>query len=281
MLQKAFDQFIREKRFLTNVSPKTIKYYGFVFNIWKNYINEFPDKLNVKEFVIKVQESGVSPFTANSYIRGINSFLTWAYENELTDTHLKIKKIKEPDKILKLFSEKQLKAMLSYKGKTFAQKRLSAMMFLAIDTGCRIDELLTLRTDCVDFDNLLIKVVGKGNKERILPISIECRKVLFKFLTHDDTYAFPSDEGGKLDYSTALKQFKKVCKQLGITGVRCSWHTIRHSFASSYVRDGGNVLYLQTLLGHTDLQTTKIYVKATTDDLSLMHKRTSLVSRLK
>lgn len=253
-----------------------------MFHIWNKHIGEFPDKINIKEFVIKIQESGVTPHTTNSYIRGINAFLMWLHENEHTPELLRIKKIKEPEKVLKLFSEAQLKAFLSYKPKTFAKHRLYALTCLLIDTGARIEEVLGLTRADLDFENLFMTVKGKGNKERIIPISIECRKELYKFLKkHDNDLLFPARGSEKWIYRTALQQFKEWCAELGIDDVRTSFHTIRHTFASAYVRDGGNILYLQKQLGHADLSVTKIYVKAQPEDLKLMHKKTSLVTRLK
>lgn len=280
-MEKLISAYLREKRFLTNASPRTIKYLQGTLNIWQKRIGALPDKHNIKEFVIGLQESRLSPYTINSYCRGINSFLTWLFENEHTSEQLRIKLIKEPQKTLRLFDDKQLKALLSYRGKTFADKRLYAMVVLAIDTGARIDEMLSLEREAVDFDNLLVRLHGKGDKERIVPISPECRKVIFKFLSsHESLLAFPSRDDAKLSYRVSLDQFKALCAQLGITGVRTSWHTLRHTFASAYVRDGGNVIYLQRLLGHCDLSVTKIYVRAQSEDLSLMHKRTSLLKRL-
>ncbi len=98
-MQKYYDQFIKEKRFLDNLSKRTLKYYGWVFNRWTDYVGTMPDKQNIKEFVIKIQESGVTVYTANSYIRGINSFLSWLAENDHCEP-LKIKKLKEPEKVL-------------------------------------------------------------------------------------------------------------------------------------------------------------------------------------
>jgi integrase/recombinase XerD len=281
-MEKLFQDFLKEKRFLQNLSARTLRYYEWIFNRWQDYVGEFPNKQNIKEFIIKVQESGVSVFTANSYIRGMNAFFTWLHENDRTPEKLRIKKLKEPQRVLKLFSELQLRAFLTYRPKTFAQHRLHALTCVLIDTGCRIDELLSLKRESVDFDNLVILVKGKGDKERIVPISIECRKVLFRyFKMHSYELAFPIRGGDKWTYRTALEQFKDWCEELGITGVRCSFHTIRHTFASAYLRDGGNLIYLQRLLGHADLQSTQIYVNTQPSDLKLMHKKTSLVTKLR
>lgn len=96
-----------------------------------------PTKQNTKEWVMKLSESALSPVTINSYIRGFNTFLTWLYENEHTD-NIRIKKIKEGKRAVKTYTEAELKKMLAYKPKTFAQHRLYAMICLAIDTGAEL-----------------------------------------------------------------------------------------------------------------------------------------------
>lgn len=74
MLDKLFKGFLREKQYLQNVSVNTVKYLGWVFNRWQALIGEFPNKQNTKEFVIELNESNLSRFTINSYIRGTNTF---------------------------------------------------------------------------------------------------------------------------------------------------------------------------------------------------------------
>jgi len=84
-----------------------------------------------------------------------------------------MKLMKEPEKRLKVFSDAQLKAILRYRPKRFYEHRLYTLLCLIIDTGMRIDEALTLTRDKLDLDNLLVTVRGKGDKERIIPISLE------------------------------------------------------------------------------------------------------------
>jgi integrase/recombinase XerD len=249
-----FEEFLREKEYLDNLSPRTLKYYGWVFARWNDLIGEEPDAENIKTFVIKVRESGVSAFTANSYIRGMNAYLSWK------GTGLKIKKVKEPQKILTLFDEKQLRAIVAHKGVSFSEKRLHALCCLLIDTGCRIDEALSLKKGDIDFSNLLIKVTGKGQKDRLVPISLECRAVLYKWCRHEFDYVFPA-QGIKWSYRAALDQLKRLCRDVGIEGPRCSFHTFRHYFAVNYIRSGGDLYRLSKILGHTELQTTSVYLK--------------------
>jgi integrase/recombinase XerD len=131
-------------------------------------------------------------------------------------------------------------------------------------------------------EDLLIKVQGKGSKERYVPISIECRKVLFKFLNkHSFDFVFPTKQGGKIFQCNAFRDFNALCRELGINGVRTSWHTLRHGYALNHIREGGDVFSLQRILGHSDLNVTKRYVGLTENDLKLIHKRTSILGRLK
>lgn len=172
-MEELFAQLKREKQYLNNLSRRTIKYLSWVFNRWQTLIGQMPDKTNIKDFVIKLVEFGVSPFTTNSYIRAMNTFFTWLYENEHTKEHLKIKLIKEGQRTLKIFSEKGLKHLLAFRPKIFPDHRFYMMMCLMIDTGIRINEALSLKRNGIDFENLLITVHGKGDKERIVPISRE------------------------------------------------------------------------------------------------------------
>lgn len=282
-MDKLFEDFLRHKLYLEGVSPRTIKYYRFCYMSWRRLAGHSspPTKQVCNGYVIALRESGISINTVNSYLRGLNSFLTWLHENEHIPERLRMKPLKAPQRVLKVFSDSQIRLLLSFKPKTFHEHRLYAMLCLAIDTGCRVDELITLQRNSVDFDNLLITVRGKGNKERTIPISIEIRKILFKFVQrHSFEFCFPTLHGGKVYYRSTLDQFKKLCKKQGVGGPRLSWHTLRHTFATAYLRDGGNIIYLSRILGHSTVSTTQLYVQNNTEDLALMHRKTSLLSRL-
>lgn len=134
----------------------------------------------------------------------------------------------------------------------------------------------------IDFENLLVKVVGKGNKERIVPISYELRKVLYRFQQrHSSSLVFCTKQGGRLGYHNTLRDFKNLCKALGVSGVRCSFHTLRHTYALNHLREGGNVFVLQRLLGHSSVVVTQRYVNLETSDLQVSHRKTSILNRLK
>jgi integrase/recombinase XerD len=150
-----------------------------------------------------------------------------------------------------------------------------------IDTGLRINECLTLERSKIDFDNLLLSVIGKGNKERIVPFSYELRKVLFKYAAlHRFELMFCTKNGCKVSYDNILRDFYLLFGKLEIKPDG-AFHSFRRTFATNYVRNGGNPLVLQRLLGHTTLQQTNVYIKLITEDLQKEQHRTSLLNRLK
>lgn len=279
-MDKEFESFLKEKRFVDNVSNHTVDFYQHAFRAFKKAGAEWT-KTGLTLAVATMRERGMTPECADARIRGINPFLTWLHENGYIEEHLKVKRQKLQKRVIKTFTEPQVKAILSYKPKGWYEKRLYTLMLLLLDCGVRINEALTLTREGVDFDNLLITVIGKGNKERILPFSVEYRKTLYKWLqTHKHDLVFPTQGGGKLNYNDARRDFRRVTEKLGIEGFDGCFHAFRRCFATNYIRQDGNPLKLQRMLGHTTLKMTNDYVKLVTDDLTKEHNRTSLLRQL-
>lgn len=127
---------------------------------------------------------------------------------------------------------------------------------------------------------MLITVKGKGEKYRVVPMSLELRKVLFRWLAkHDYPLLFPTRDGVKQRQRNVLRDMKRLGKRLGVTGVRFSFHTLRHTFALNYIRNGGDLFRLQRILGHSTLEMTRRYVNLQTADLQAVHDKLSLLSK--
>lgn len=285
-MDKEFEFFLREKRFVQNVSENTIEFYQYSYKVFKKHIGITSlaelNKIVLNSLVANMRESGMSAGCADARIRGINPFLTWLYENDLISENLKIKKPKLEQKVMKTFTESQMKAIITYKPKDKYELRLHTLLLLLLDTGIRINEALTITRNSIDFENLLITVLGKGNKERIIPFSVELRKTLFKYIkSHNFDLLFPNKYGSKLLYDNLRREFKKLAEKLGIEGFDGSFHCFRRSFAKNFVRSGGNLFYLQKLLGHSSLVMCRRYVELETEDLQKEQQRTSLLSRLR
>jgi len=287
-MEKEFELFVKEKRFLTNVTNKTLSWYRASWAAYNHYLKAENlacelNKAQLQGFMIHLRERGISAISANTYARAINSFLSWLFENDYLKEHLRIKKLKEEEKVMPTYSRKDLEAFLSWKPKRWYEKRMYALICTLIDTGARIDiELLDLRRGDIDFDNLLIRLMGKGGKERLVPMSLDLRKILFNWLkTHNHEFVFPTKKGYRQSHRNLLRDFYELCDQLGIKSARNSFHTFRHTFATEYLRNGGGELYLQKTLGHTTLSTTRKYAQITAQDLVEKHMQNSLLSRIK
>jgi integrase/recombinase XerD len=274
-----FEQFIRERLYLHNVSPTTVSWYTHNFK-WMP--SESPTEDELKLMVMRMREKGLRATGCNSAIRSINAYLKWSGSKRGDGSPLKIPQMKEPQLILPTYSPTQIQLLLSWKAKSATGRRMSALVALLADTGCRIDEALSLHWKDIDFDNLLVLLHGKGRKDRLVPMSLELRKRLFVFqrkneVTKDDL-VFSTLAGTKQGRRNVLRDFKQLCRTLGFEPPTRSIHAMRHTFAVHYLRKGGSVFHLQKMLGHSTLEMTRRYANLMTEDLQAIHQQVSLLS---
>jgi integrase/recombinase XerD len=149
---------------------------------------------------------------------------------------------------------------------------------MLLDTGTRIDEVLTLRTQDVDMDNLLLTVTGKGRKQRRIPFSFELRRVLYRHIADRQGLVFATRHGKKLGRRNVLRDVKLLCRKLGFAPPERTLHAFRHTFAVNYLRRGGGVFHLQKVLGHSSLDMTRRYASLMTEDLQAVHQQISLLA---
>jgi site-specific recombinase XerD len=273
------EQFVQGRKYLKAVSPKTLIWYQCSF---KAFDGATSSKEAINRRIVELRERGVSPITINSYLRCINAYFRWLHE-EHQHAPLKIPRLKEEQKVLATLTPDHVKRLLQFSPKGRNLKRAHTLTLLLLDTGLRFAEALNLTWDRVDLDNLVLKVLGKGGKHRVVPISLECRKVLYRWKQHQPRgtdLLFPTRSGVQSSQRNVGRDVRLLGQRLGITGVRFSPHTFRHTFAVSYLRAGGNVLYLQRILGHSSLEMTNRYTRSLgIDDLSAVHSKLSLLSR--
>lgn len=265
-LETLFADFIKEKTFLCDLSVHTLRSYRVSFDKFKKYVAEL-NKPALTNFVVGMREEGLKPGGCNVKIRAINSFLSWCFENNHTTEHLKIKQIRTSQPVLKIFSDAHIRALLRYKPKGGYQWRMWAVTCLMIDSGARISEALELKISDINYDQLLITISGKGDKERIIPISIELRKILWSFQTKHrfkvySDFLFCTKEGTSLMYRNYMREMREWCARLGITEVRPSPHGFRHYYAIHYLRQNGDIYRLSRILGHSNVSTTEVYLRS-------------------
>lgn len=273
-MQPRFEQFIRERLYLHNVSPATVQWYTHAF---KWLPNETPSDDELKNTVVRMREKGLRATGCNSAIRAINAYLKWS------GSLLKIPQMKEPQNILPTFTTAQVSRLVTWKARRAHHRRLHLIVLFLLDTGCRISEALNLRVRDVDLDNLLVTLDGKGRKQRMVPISFELRRGLFRYINEykrkPDYLLFATTQETHLDRRNVLRNVKGLCKKLGFDPPARTVHAFRHTFAVNYLRRGGSVFHLQKVLGHSTLEMTRRYANLMTEDLSALHERVSLLAR--
>lgn len=280
----SFSEFIRERQFLSNVTPSTLEWYKHSF---KWLPTETPTQADLKDAVLRMREKGLKATGCNSAIRCLNTYAHWLYAGADVKCspackHPKIAQLKEPQIVLPTFTDQQVRLIVQWKPKRKYERRLHLLLLFLLDTGCRITEALSLRVREIDFDNLLVTLDGKGRKQRVVPFSFELRRAMFRYCKEferkADSLLFANRDGTMLGRRNILRDVKLACEKLGFAPPARTLHATRHTFAMGYLRRGGNVFALQRVMGHSDLETTRKYVNMTTADLQAVHERVSLLS---
>lgn len=210
-------------------------------------------------------------FLANE--RLINSDITQVMDSpklwKLLPDHLSIE---ETDKLLKVFP-------LSVKFPLFFRNR--AILELLYASGLRVSELTNLSIGSIDFENELIRIVGKSNKTRIVPVGHTALRIISRYILQvrpllikdaAETLLFVSNHGKKLDRERIWMIIKDAANMANIQK-NVHPHTLRHSFASHLLSNGADLRIIQEMLGHSDISTTEIYTHVEKNRLANIHKQ--------
>lgn len=285
-LSTLFGQFCRERQYLHNVTPKILDWYGCSWTAFSQHIDaELPnDQLTekmLKEAAIGLREAGLKPVSINTYLRCINAWLRWMHQEGHMQERMKVTGPKTEQRVLPVLSSGQIRQIVQWKPKHASHKRLYLVALLILDSGLRISEVLGISRDDISLEQSTIRVMGKGRRERVVPISVELRKHLFRWMQHHQhELVFSGRHGSRLTVRYVQRQFKWLQEKLKIEGVRMSPHTLRHTFATHYIRSGGGEFRLQRMLGHSTLEMTRRYVNLQIEDLQAVHHQCSVLAKV-
>ena len=239
----------------------------------------------------KPQEKGLSGHSINCYLRSIRAFWSWLVSEAIVESSpfAKIKLPKAPRKVIPTFSEAQIDQLLSaIDVATPEGYRDQAIILTLLDTGLRVSELTGITLDDLQLEEGTIKVMSKGNKERVVPMGEKVQRALWHYLSRYRPQ--PEQPKCKLLFLTRVgmpltkDRIEKIMASYGrkaaLSGVRCSPHTLRHTAAISFLRNGGNVFSLQRLRGHSSLEMTRRYCEVADVDVKNAHMTASPVDNL-
>jgi len=238
------------------------------------------------------RDANLSPLTIQGYARTLKAFFSWltreGYIAENPAERLKIPKA--PKIIVETLTEAQIhKFLAAIDHKSSQGFRDYCIALVLLDTGIRLSELVNLTLSDLYLDQAYFKVMGKGAKERIVPIGAKVRKALWKYIhqhrpepIHPNvTNLFLTRDGQALKPDGVYRMIRKYGEKASLKGVRCSPHTFRHTFSKNFLLNGGDVFTLQKILGHSSLEVVKMYVQLASEDVQIQHRRHSPVDRMK
>ena len=230
----------------------------------------------------------VKAVTVKDYHRHLRTLFTWMEtEYFIDDSPLNgLKAPKVSTEQIQPFSREQVESLLVAARSSRQPLRNEAILTLLFDTGLRASELCGLNIQDVDMSSHSARVLRKGNKTQIIYFGRQTARVLRKYLRgRDEGAVFLSEDGGITSGSrlttTGLRlMFRRLGKAANITSVRCSPHTLRHTFAVEFLRNGGNVFSLKQMLSHNSLHVTMRYVNLAEADIQFQHRQFSPADKL-
>ena len=228
--------------------------------------------------------------SARLYYAYLRTLLNWCVDEDLIPAS-PLAKVKppeaRPDQVAP-FSDDEIAKILNAARTGRFPKRDEAMILFLLDTGIRVGELVGLNLGDIDQTNRTATVIGKGDKSRMVAYSTTCSKALWRYLhdtprqPHDPVWlaAGGTNSHGALTRSGVYQIVSDLCKAAGIDRHRRGPHTLRHTFAVTFLRLGGNVFSLQAQLGHTSLNATNIYVQFANADIQSQSRKFSPADKL-
>jgi len=242
------------------------------------------EPMHLRDFLSFLRRKGQSSQTVSRTFGAIRcAFRFWHREGLLARNPMSLvdRPRKERHLIRPLSVEQATRLIEQPDTGTFAGIRDRAMMMLMMDSGMRVTEVLSLEAGRIDWMSCTLAFMGKGRKERSVPFSVKtCQALLEYSRVRAQKYPgalhfFLGRTGKRMERCRVRRTISRYGERAGIEGVRVSPHTLRHTFAVFYVRNGGDSFSLQEILGHTTLEMTRNYVHLARRDIAEQHKKFS------
>ena len=253
------------------LSDNTIDGYKRDLYDFYKFVNKSYKDVSVNDIVkyITYLNRKISAKSINRHIVSIKNFFKYLERNDLIKNNpcTDITGLKTPKKMPRVLSEEDINKLLDIKLTDAYSYRNKAMLELMYSSGLRVSELLNLELSNIDFNMNLVRIYGKGNKERIVPIDDIATKYLYEYINiyrntllknNVSNILFLNSRGDKLSRQGFFKILREIALEKGIKR-DISPHTLRHSFATHLLDHGADLRSIQTMLGHENIETTQIY----------------------
>lgn len=280
-------------------SARTIRWYGDHLDAFAAFVERDGGRATLddlcppvaRQWLLATQagrDRPLAPASLAGRVRSLRAFGSWvAREYELDEDPLRRLPIpRVPQLVVPSLREADLRELLRATETSREPQRDRAIVLLLLDTGLRLSEAAGLRIRDIDLIEGRATVMGKGARQRIVPIGRRTRQALRRTLAPRgelglDDPLFVTADGEALSPHGFQQVFRRLRGRVTLS-TRCSPHVLRHTFARSFLRNGGDVFSLQRILGHSprSLQVTRRYLDLDDDDVRAVHREASPVDRL-
>lgn len=295
-LSDYLDDFIDYLR-ARNVSEETVRAYRadlnqFLLFLKEHKISPVPtslDTLHLREYLVYLKEQNFLKSSVARKVASLRAFCRYLTRKGVLDNNpaLILRSPKLDKKLPNFLSESETSGLIDrIDSSCLVGKRDKAILEVLYSTGCRVSELAGLQLRDVDLASGVVRLRGKGKKERLVPLGKFAISALTEYLTARTADKQPNTPGaplfynhrdkkspGKLSDRSIRRVIKWRTKELGLTGRKISPHTLRHTFATHLLDHGADLRSVQELLGHKNLATTQIYTHISTSRLKNVYRK--------
>lgn len=288
-IDTAIADFINYCIFEKGLSDKTKESYGYDLNTYKDFLydkgitnvksittNDIEDYLKYRN-----DENELTSTIAHN-LTVIKNFHSYLLKSKIIDKDVSenISRPKLRKTLPKTLSIEDIDKLLDIRLNSLFDYRNKAMIELMYGSGLRVSELISLDLHSIDFTNCIIRITGKGKKDRIVPVGEYSMYYLEKYLEvrnsmlkKENTDAlFLNNHGKRMTRQGFFKNLKSILRNQGLDE-NVSPHTLRHSFATHLLERGADLRSIQELLGHSDIATTRIYTHITDNKVKEDYKK--------
>lgn len=285
------DLFLNEYWIEKGLSENTVQSYRLDLQALCDWLAahertlETLDAVDLQQFLGERVEQGYKATSTARLLSAMRKLFQYLYREKYRhdDPSALLSSPKLPSRLPKYLTEAQVSELLNTPNTEIPlELRDKAMLELLYATGLRVSELVSLSVDNLGLEQGVVRVIGKGNKERIVPMGEEAAYWLRQFMQYGralllngqtSDVVFPSRLAQQMTRQTFWHRIKHYAMLAGINSSALSPHVLRHAFATHLVNHGADLRVVQMLLGHSDLSTTQIYTHVAKERLKKLHER--------
>jgi len=272
-----------------NLSELTIEWYARRLKLFLRFLAEKSiddvgavTAILIRDYLGSQRQKGIGSETIYRDWGAMKCFFRFIHREKVI-TENPMDRVEQPRRekhIIKPMNMEQVRELLSKPDlRTVEGKRDKALMLLMVDSGLRVSEAISVQIDRIDWTGPSVTVMGKGRKERTIPLGNSTAEAMREYekarKKSDKPLFFLSRRGHAMNNRYVQVAMRKYGKMTSITGIRISPHTLRHTFATQYIKNGGDVFSLQNIIGHSRLDMVRIYVNLAQSDVATQHRKFS------